>query len=157
MSASDQMAIEAQNFRYGFLSAGLSDVLHREIGSSLSELESAQLMDAERFLSDVIAGVRLIGGGAPAAAIRHPMAALGRVLDPISAIDQFRSFGAPELLKLFDSIREFMHDSAARGRLDGNLDQLKYARVLFDALTQSILSYLQKQSRVNSDELLAPA
>jgi hypothetical protein len=157
VSASDHLAIEAQNFRYGFLSAGVHDVLGRGLGSALSKQEVAQLEDVEQFLSDVIAGVRLIDGGAPAAAVRHPMAALGRVLDPISAIEQFRSYGARELLALFDGIRALIHESAVAGKLSGNKEQLQLAMVVFGALTQSILSYFQRQARSSTDDFALTA
>jgi hypothetical protein len=85
------------------------------------------------------------------------LAALGRVLDPISAIEQFRSYGAQELLELFGGIKALIHESVIAGKISGQKEQLQLATLVFGALTQSILSYFQRHARSSSGDFAITA
>ena len=142
----DPLTLDAKNYHYGFLAASLHGVLDRPLGSPLSPQEQRQVDLAQQFLSDAIAGVRLVSRGETGAfSAVSAVGALGRALGPLDGFHTLRS--EEEILGLFRTMQESLVESLRNGHLSGSPDALRDAARLFDFLHEKILVSLKGRRR----------
>lgn len=148
MNEPDPFTANTPNYRYGFLAAALHRLLERPIGSPLEPEELRQLELAKAFLSDVLAGARLVSKGETrAVSATRAIGALDYALGPLQAMEELRDFSEERLLGLFNDMLKSIEESIRAGHLAGEEDALRVARGFFGYLNQSILATLSRQHR----------
>lgn len=143
----DRFARDAENFRYGFLSAALEPVLSRTVGSPLTDEEIRQLELARSFLSDVVDGARLVSKGeASSVSARRAVDALGYALGPLEAMKQLQLDSEEQVLIVLRAMLDCIKQSISQRRLEGAEMPLAWTAQLFKLLDASGLSSVKRRT-----------
>ena len=158
MNRPDLFHLDAQNYRYGFLSAAVDEVLSRPIGSQLDDEQVRKLDLARAFLTDVVAGAKLVSKGEPAAASAlGAVRALGYALGPLAAMEQLHVTTEDDLLDLFKTMLEYVERSARERQLAALPEALQMTHAMFSFLSDSILASLNQRVQGGSASRRVPA
>jgi len=148
MNEPDPFTANTPNYRYGFLAAALHRLLERPVGTPLGAEELRQLTLAKAFLSDVLAGARLVSKGETrAVSAARAIGALDYALGPLQAMEELRDLSEERLLSFLNDMLRSIDESIHERRLAGDKDTLRVSRGFFGHLNQSILATLSKQHR----------
>jgi hypothetical protein len=148
MNEPDRFTANTPNYRYGFLAAAVHRLLERPIGSPLSPEELRQLFLAKSFLSDVLAGARLVSKGETrSVSASRAIGALDYALGPLQAMEELRDLSEERLLLVFTEMLRSIDDSIRARHLAGDEATLRVARGFFGYLNQDILAALSRQHR----------
>lgn len=159
MGAPDPFVHNAQNFRYGFLSAATSKILEKAEGATLMEDELRVLELAKAFLEDIIAGVRLVSmGESNSGSAMSAVRALRYTHSPLNLIDELNTATKPQgFLDFFKSTLSFIEDSLKSKSIAPPKKSREATANLFQVLSTSILSSMAQktnsQVKLNSTTL----
>jgi len=158
MNEPDPFTANTPNYRYGFLAAAVHQLLERPMGSSLNPEELRQLDLARAFLSDVLAGARLVSnrGETRAVSPSRAIGALDYALGPLQAMEELRDFSQERLLSLFNDMMVSIEESIRAGRVAGNEEALRLASGFFGHLNESILAALSRRHRESLSRVNRP-
>ncbi len=144
----DPFVINTQNYRYGFLSAALRRTLNQALGSPLDQEDIRRLRLAKEFLSNVLAGARLVSRGETrAVSATQAMDALTYALGPLQAIETLRQLSQENLFRLFGDMLSSIDASIEAQQLKGEEQTLRTAAAFFAGLNDSILSALNREPK----------
>jgi hypothetical protein len=142
----DPLTANTPNYRYGFLSAALHQILGKPLGTTLGPEELRQMALGKAFLIDVLAGVNLVSRGeTKAASPSRAIGVLDYALGPLQAMERLRDQSEETVLLFLEGVLRLVEESLATGRLSGDANTLLGAKEFFEYLSDDILAALNRR------------
>lgn len=148
MHETDSFTANTANYRYGFLSAGLQQVLGKPTGTELDGDEQRQVEMGRDFVADVLAGASLVSKGkTKAASPSHAANILDYALGPLQSMERVRDLSEDRVIKFLEEVHKALEETVQAHRVAGQLEGRRDAIEFFGHLSDEILATLNQRHR----------
>jgi hypothetical protein len=143
MHETDSFTANTANYRYGFLSAGLHQVLAKPAGAELDSDEQRQVEMGREFVAEVLAGASLVSKGqTKAASPSHATNVLAYALGPLQSMERVKDLSEERVIQFLEQVHNALDETVQAHRVTGQPERLKDAAEFFGHLSDEILATL---------------